>query len=137
MELSKIFSRKQTIILLSTLITIILILTLLPYGIGFGIVKALQDQGADKAFVEDVDFNPFTGRLAIKGMSIEDRDQTPLNISELAIQISWRSLFKKRIYLEELTLTGSTLSIKEIVDNGWKVGGREEGRRGCNRRAGG
>lgn len=123
MELSKIFSRKQTIIAIATLITAILILTLLPYGIGYGIVQALHGQGAEEALIENVDFNPFTGRLVIQNMSIREGGNTPLNISELSIQISWLSLFKKRIYLEELILTKSTLSIEEIADNGWKVGG--------------
>ena len=37
----------------------------LPYAIQFGIIKGLSDAGSKTISLDDVDFNPFTGKLSI------------------------------------------------------------------------
>ena len=108
---------------IAILIVVMVVLTLLPYGIEYGIVRALHDQGAEDASVENVDFNPFTGRLIVQDLSIREGSSTPFIISDLEMQISWLSLFGKKIYLQKLALNKLNISIEQLNDSGWKIGG--------------
>ena len=44
------------------------ILTAVPYGIDYAAEQWLMSQGLDVASVEDVDFNPFTGKLVFRDL---------------------------------------------------------------------
>ena len=101
----------------------VLSLIMLPAGIDYGIVRFLKDQGADQVTLEDVDFNPFTGRLSLKNLSIISDAQNVLLIPQVTLDIAWRPFISKRIVLKRLNVSDLQLTVEELKDGRWQIGG--------------
>lgn len=81
------------------------LLTALPYGIEYGIKKGLHMLGAEVVRVTTVEFNLFTGRLAIKGVGIKRSDTFIFSLGGIEAILSWRDLLDRRILVKKLLLT--------------------------------
>ena len=101
----------------------VLFFIMLPVGIDYGIERYLKDQGADRATLEDVDFNPLTGRMTLTNLNVQIGAQTVLNIPEATFIIEWSAFIRKRFVLERFTLSDTQLTVKELDDGRWQVGG--------------
>ncbi len=113
-----------------SLLLVLLILILLPYGIKLGTTKALTAFGADETLIEDVDFNPFTRTLVFDGLRVNGPDgRTLLMAREVSFKFSWLSLLKKHLYLERLTVRDGEVDIERLGDGGLSVGGMTPKRR--------
>ncbi len=100
-----------------------LLLIAMPFGIEYGFKRYLLSQGADQADLEDVNFNPFTGRLVVKNLIVKVGAEQVLNVSEAGFTLDWSPFFKKRFILEKVDLSNSTITIEELPDGRWRIGG--------------
>lgn len=79
------------------------LLIALPFGIAYGIKRALVEAGADTATVDNVDLNLFTGTFAIDNLGIEVGADKPLILPRAYLDLDWSALFKDRyIVIEEV-----------------------------------
>jgi hypothetical protein len=100
-----------------------LLLIAMPLGIEYGFKRYLLSQGVEQASVKDVDFNPFTRRLVVKNLIVKVGAEQVLNVSEAGFTLSWSPFFRKRFVLEKVDLINSTITIEELPDGHWQIGG--------------
>ncbi|RMD57429.1 hypothetical protein D6833_13945, partial [Candidatus Parcubacteria bacterium] len=87
-------------------------LMLLPYGIAYGIKQALTKAGLQAVDVADVDFNPFTGRLAIRGLRAGDQKDLFLPLAKF--RVAMLPLFRGQVQIEEGAIHQVTLVLREV-----------------------
>jgi len=100
-----------------------LALTLTPYGIRYALQRWLLSHGADSAQIEDVDFNPFTGVLALHGVEIKADGQPQLNLTDASIRFGWWELWHKRLLIQELQLNGARGVLARDGSGHWRFAG--------------
>jgi hypothetical protein len=100
-----------------------LLLIAMPLGIEYGFKRYLLSQGVEQASVKDVDFNPFTRRLVVRNLIVRVGAEQVLNVSEADFTLSWSPFFMKRFVLEKVDLINSTITIEELPDGRWQIGG--------------
>ncbi len=100
-----------------------LLLIAMPLGLEYGLKRYLLSQGVDQTVLEDVDFNPFTRRLVVKNLIVEAGAEQVLNVSEAGFTLAWSPFFKKRFVLEKVDLNNSAITIEELPDGHWRIGG--------------
>jgi hypothetical protein len=120
--LKKIMHRVWFWIFIGLVIVGVLFFIMLPVGIDYGIERYLKDQGADRATLEDVDFNPLTGRMTLTNLNVQIGAQTALNISEATFIIKWSAFLRKRFVLQRFTLSDTQLTVRELDDGRWQIG---------------
>jgi hypothetical protein len=96
---------------------------MLPVGIEYGIERYLKDQGVDQPSLEDVDFNPFTGRLALKNLSVIRDGQPVLKLPLAIFDIEWAPLVRKRVVLKLIAIRSLELTVQAFEDGGMQIGG--------------
>ena len=96
---------------------------MLPVGIDYGIVRYLKGQGADQVSLEDVDFNPITGRMTLTNLSLITGAQTLLKIPQAILNIEWRPFMNKRFVLERFEISNAELTLQALEDGSWQIGG--------------
>lgn len=101
----------------------LLLLIATPYAIQYGLVHWLMQRGAQRVVVQDVDFNPFSGVLEVDGLQSWLDGRRALSVQRAAARLSWWPLWKKRVYVEDLDLSGLDLSIRPTPAGTWRVGG--------------
>jgi hypothetical protein len=111
----------RVLAVLGALFLLLLIAT--PYAIQYGIKHWLTLRGAQRVVVQDVDFNPFSGVLEIDGLQTWADGHRALSVQRAAARLSWWPLWKKRVHLEDLDLSGVDLSIRPTPAGTWRVGG--------------
>ncbi len=98
-------------------------LVLLPYGIRYGLQRALLANGADQAQIENIDFNPFTGQLLVEQLQVDAGGMRTLLIPRASIEILWRPLLQKRAVIRGITIENTRLSIEQDAAGAWRIGG--------------
>ncbi len=96
---------------------------MLPVGIHYGIERYLKDQGVDQVTLADVDFNPLTGRVTLTDLSMKIAAQPVLKIPEATLNFKWSPFIRKRIVLERFTINDAQLTVEELEDGRWQIGG--------------
>jgi hypothetical protein len=94
-----------------------------PYLIDLGLERWIASQGPEIGKVENIDFNPFTGRLSMDNLVVETQSGRTLNITHAYLQFSWKQLFKKQLYLSELVLQETYMLVDRLDESGFRVGG--------------
>jgi hypothetical protein len=94
-----------------------------PYLIDMGLERWIASRGPEIGKVENIDFNPFTGRLSMDNLVVETQSGRTLNITHAYLQFSWKQLFRKQLYLSELVLQESFMVVDRLDDTGFRVGG--------------
>ena len=105
---------KYFLIFIGLVIIGVLFLIMLPKGIDYGIERYLKDQGADQVEMGDVGFNPFNGRLTLKGLTVTIDAQTVLRIPEATLKLQWTPLVRKRFVLERFTISDTELVVDQF-----------------------
>ena len=100
-----------------------LILISMPFGMDYGIERYFLTHGADEADVADVDFNLFTRRLVLKNVTVKVANEQVLNVSEAGFTVAWSPFFKKRFLIEKIDLSDSHITIEEMPEGRWRIGG--------------
>lgn len=108
-------------VFLGVLIFWALVLAALPYALGYGLRYWLTHHGAERVGLVDVDFNPFTGRLALKGLVVVVDGTPVLELPEGVVRVAWSPLLKRRVEVTSLTLTGLQAVAEQRPDGTWKA----------------
>jgi hypothetical protein len=98
------------------------LLILMPFAIQYAAQKWLQDNGADEAVLDDVDFNPFTAELVIKGLSVTARGKAVMQIQQAAVGWDWLPLWDKHIFITRFSLIDADLHIEQLKDGTFVIG---------------
>lgn len=101
------YRRKKTGIIAAG-ITLLVVFTLvsLPYGIQFGLADFLKQHGARQVEIENIDFNPFTGRLLFQNVRAVSGEAEALQLDRLELIMGWRELFSKRARIVGIEMQG-------------------------------
>jgi hypothetical protein len=94
-----------------------------PYLIDTGLERWIDSHGPGKGAVENIDFNPFSGRLVMDNLVVQTKSGRTLTISHAELTFSWKQLFKKHLYLKKLVLRDTFLLVDVLDDTGYRVGG--------------
>ncbi|MGC9386471.1 MAG: DUF748 domain-containing protein [Hydrogenovibrio sp.] len=90
-------------------------LILLPTLVKTGLKQALLDQGAESVSIERVSVNLFTGRAEIDNLTISAGSSSDapadLHLGRFKINFSWRALFEKNLFLQELELYDTVIEV--------------------------
>nr|MDJ0892152.1 DUF748 domain-containing protein [Gammaproteobacteria bacterium] len=100
-----------------------LVLGSTPVGLGFGLKRALLVQGLEQVDLENVDFNPFTGRLTVYGLVASAGGRPVFRVPKGSLDLGWLPLVRKRVYIEQVTLEGAEIIVVELEDGRWLYGG--------------
>ena len=100
-----------------------LLMTLLPYAIQYGITEGLKSQDIKTASIEDVDFNLFTGELAIKKLHAQRVNQPDISINLLKLAFDWMPLFKKNLFISSLSISDTTITVHQPDETHIFIGG--------------
>lgn len=102
---------------------LITLLIALPLVSAHYLEQWLQQQGAANASVEDINFNPFTGKAEISGLSADGGDGSRLQVDLAAVNLRWWPLASQRIYIESIALQGARADIVFDENGSVRVGG--------------
>ena len=101
---------------------LVLLLVLIPYAMGWLASDWLRKHGADTVELQDVDFNPFTGVLAIEQLRVVKQDSETLAIPRLILDLDWEPLLSRKVYVRKATIAShcrassvSRASIRETL----------------------
>ena len=83
----------------------------------------LLEHGGDEVVFEDINFNPFTATLVLKGLKVQVDSLTTLSFEQVAAGLSWTPLFDKKVAVERVELSGFTLVIDDRPEDSLLVGG--------------
>jgi hypothetical protein len=106
---------------LGLLVLVLLVLVLLPEIIRSGIKRWYIEQGAEKISIRDVDFNPFTGRLVVKRVRVERGGSVLLRLKQASMRVDWWPLWKRRLRISAISLSGLELHAVERKDGSYRV----------------
>lgn len=116
---------KHPLSIVAIVFTLIVLIVLIgtPYLIERELNKWIVSRGPDKSHTDNVDFNPFTGRLALYNLQVETQRGQTLYIPKAYLKFSWMALGKKRLNLEELILEDTYLLVDTLENTGFRVAG--------------
>lgn len=100
-----------------------LVLFLLPHGIRLTLQSWLAERGAVEKRIENVDFNPFTGRLAVFDLAARGAEGDRVSCRRFVLNFDWLPLVKKRLELVELQVRGLEFDARRLDDGTWRLGG--------------
>lgn len=103
-------------------------LTLLPYGIAYGIKQVLTNAGMGAVSVADVDFNPLTGHLEIRGLAVIAGDRKVLDVPAAEIHFAWLPLWQRQLHIESAAINDMYLSLKLDEQGSLQLTGSSIGR---------
>ncbi len=107
--------------LVAAIVTIMLVISLLPFGIKALAERQTRALGLGELAIENVDFNPFTLHLVIDNYALEHEGVPHLQGRQLALDLVWRSLLSGQIDIEEIALTGGKFWARETAPGEWAV----------------
>jgi hypothetical protein len=111
--------RNAALAVLALLLVVGAVLTALPYAIGYGLKRWLTSRGAAPVELTDVDFNPFTGRLGLSGLSVTFDGTRILHLGRGRVQVAWLPLLRKRVEVLRLDVNGLEAVIERRPDGTW------------------
>jgi len=103
------------------LLTVMLIGT--PFLLKYYAKQWLLENGGDEVVFEDIDFNPFTATLALKGLEVQADSKTTLSFERVAAGLSWTPLFDKKVAVDRVELSGFTIIIDDRPEDLLLLGG--------------
>lgn len=84
-----------------------------PFAIKYAITEGLTAAGSKQVNVNDVDFNPFTGELVVKGLSARTADNPELTIVSMSVNVDWLPLLQQRLMVRSIILDGVQVLIEQ------------------------
>ena len=94
----------------------------LPQLIKSQLPKLVETELERKATIGDVSFNPFTLRLQAKDVRLTEANGEPLfAVGALAVELQWRSLFRRAWSLAEIRVTAPALRLAIAPDGKFNI----------------
>ena len=110
------------LILCGFLLSLTAFLIILPVASKYYLSKWLIDNGADKAVIEHVRINPFTGKAGLQGVTVQIGGATVLADADITVDIAMLQLFGKRAVVQSSILKGISLDIELYKDGRMRFG---------------
>lgn len=101
----------------------LLILLVLPLGLKMALSHWFEEAGVGRASLEDVDFNPFVGRLVLKTVRLSNEQQVGLNAAEIQITFKWWPLRQRRLHIEDFQIRHGILALHQLPDGTMRLAG--------------
>ena len=119
--------RRRGLRILSSVLGLLVVLlsaavALLPYAIEQGTRHWLAHQGIDQTRVENIDFNPFTGTLYVRGLRAVADGITVLAAPEFGFTFEWRPLLDGELKVDRIHLRGLEVLVSR-AEHGVTVAG--------------
>ncbi|RPJ09906.1 MAG: hypothetical protein EHM37_15030, partial [Deltaproteobacteria bacterium] len=116
--------RKKTVPLLILIVLVVIAagLVFIPYGTRYLLTRWLIDNGADKAIVEQVAINPFTGRVSLQGVDVTRNGKVVLSHSAVSLDLGLRQLFSREVMIKRSELSNLFIDIERSADNVLRIG---------------
>jgi outer membrane protein OmpA-like peptidoglycan-associated protein len=108
-------------IMLGVLALIALFLICLPIGFKKGLQYWLLQNGAEKAVIENVSINPFTGHLTIRGMEVSREGKNVLVHSRIDLDIGLVNLLHKKFRVEKAYYENVALDLEQQHNGRWRI----------------
>lgn len=108
-------------LVLAGLLLVVLLTT--PLAIKYVLSQWLRDNGGEQVSVRDVDFNPFTATLVLKGVRVQVGGATPLDVDSAALGLAWLPLFERQIDVQRITLSGFAVTVDARESGRLRIGG--------------
>ncbi|MCF6284311.1 MAG: DUF748 domain-containing protein [Candidatus Hydrogenedentes bacterium] len=108
-----------TLLLVGTAVLVVL----LPWGIRWGLQRALRDNGHPTVVVQDVDFNLFTGRLVVYALDARSAEEKQIALGETRLRIEWWPLLHQQFVIEDIVIRDVTIDITQTEDGEIVLGG--------------
>lgn len=99
------------------------LVALAPFAIRAAAITWLTSDDGRVARISDVDFNPLTGRLIIKGLEVTSPDGRQSTADRIAGRIKLAELWKKRVHLQTLEIQNSQVEAERDSDDVLRVAG--------------
>lgn len=112
----RVFSNRLVQVLLLLLALGIAVLVSTPLLIKHYAVQWLQENGGDRVHFEDVDLNPFTGKLVLEGLDVQVDDDTTLSFATAAVDVAWLPLWHRQVNIQAVELSELTITIHQLPD---------------------
>ncbi|UCD91050.1 MAG: DUF748 domain-containing protein [Desulfobacterales bacterium] len=98
-------------------------LALMPLAIKYNVRELILDNGGDEVRIEDIDFNPFTGKIALTDLTVKVKNAQVLHISEAIADLTWFPFFQKHIQVQNIAVNGLDITIETLPEGRWRLGG--------------
>lgn len=105
-----------------TLAVLVCLSYLFTFAAKYYVSDWLEKNGAEKATIEKLSFNPFLGRLSLGGVKVESKEKALLENSDMVIDIGISSLFRKNIRVENARYIGLMIDLEQYADGSWRFG---------------
>lgn len=115
--------RRTARILIGIAVVVAVILLLAPYGIRYGLQHWLLAHGANRAVIDNVDFNPFTGHLVLEGVEVSAEGKPGIDMRRVVVRFDWLPLWRKRLRVDQISLQQASLAVSRTAGGVWRVGG--------------
>ena len=110
---------KTTVITIA--VTIVLVVSLLPFVLRWQAVSWLEQQGLD-AEIGYINIRPILGSVQINDVRIAASETEQLVLDEIQLNIDWSPLFDQQLYVEHAIIDGLSIDIVS-THSGLRVGG--------------
>ena len=97
-------------------------LIVIPCTIDYGAERWLETQGVKGAEREDINFNPFLGRMELFSFRARGLHGAELNIAKATLRLDRLGLFKHRFDVKEIMLNDGMIDVQHHGDTGWLFG---------------
>ena len=101
----------------------VIILVSMPIGINQSLRELIRQNGGDEAYIEDINFNPFTGKLELTGLSVKVEDDQVMQISHAVLDVIYIPFIKKQIQVQTLAVSGLDILIEALPKGRFRLGG--------------
>jgi len=115
--------RIKKVILSLVVLTFIVTISLLPYGISYGFKKWLTENGGEQVKVGDVDFSLLSATFALYDLEIQKQGDTALKLPELQIRLTWTPFMSKKALINQVLIKGVTIEIDRSNPERILIGG--------------
>jgi len=115
---------KRWLLVSSLLLAAVLaLLVVTPLLIRHYAAEWLRQHGGEQVQFQDVDFNPFTATLLLKGLRVAVNDQTTLSFDSAGAKLGWLPLLHKQVEVQAVQLRGLDLVVDKRQQNETLIGG--------------
>lgn len=99
----------------------VIVLILVPLILRPVLVKVLVDNGFEKASIEKISINWFTGVVAVESLALEREGQPKLSLGLLRIDLDWLALLKGELSASSAEINDVTFAVVQQPDNSWDI----------------
>ena len=115
------FSKLLKTIVITIAVTIVVVVSLLPFVVRWQAVNWLEQQGLD-AEIGYINIRPILGSVQINDVRIAASETEQLVLDKIQLNIDWSPLFDQELYVEHVIIDGLSIDVVS-AQSGLRMGG--------------